>query len=104
MTVGMLIARGQAPTPQQIEQGKQLIIQAGPPAIQQISPPGGGTVGPDGTVTPGPPVPTFVPPVPMPIQNTGPIPAPPPVGVGEDNPNFSAMPKVNQRILQRDAD
>jgi len=103
MTVGILIARGQAPTPEQIEQGKQLILQAGPPPMQQLPSPAGNTVSADGTVTPPALVETFVPPVPMPIGgNTGPIPQPPPVGVGEDNPNYSSMPKVNQRVLDRE--
>lgn len=102
MAMGLLIKTGQAPTPQQIEQGKLLILQAGPPTLQEQTPLTGNTVGADGSVTPPAPTKTFVPPVPMPVIGaTGPVQGPPPVGVGEDNPNYSATPKVNQRVLDR---
>jgi hypothetical protein len=91
MSLAMLLKSGQAPDPKLIEQAKQLIILAG----QMPLPPAPPQVGPDGQpLPPGPPGPGG----PPPPGGGVPPPAPPPVG--DANPKWSLMPKVNKRTDQ----
>jgi hypothetical protein len=85
LTLAMMIKAGQAPSPEQIEEAKKLIelgVTPPPQPIPQLGP-DGQLLPPDATMTPGPPT----------------DPAPP--GTGDANPQMSAMPKINQRQLER---
>lgn len=83
MAVAMLMKSGQAPDEQLIEQAKKLIEKAVTPPPMQVP-----QVAPDGSMLPPSPL------------DAPPEPAPP--GVGEANPDWSAFPKVNQRVLDRE--
>ncbi len=79
MVVAMLIASGQAPSPQQIEQAKQLLASTQLPPQPQMpgAPPPSGPGGPPGTPpAPGQPPPAGAPP-PLPPPQQGPPPQPP---------------------------
>ena len=106
LTLAFLINSGQAPTMDQIEQAKSIITAAvtppagltptpsdqgaGLPMLPPGAPPPAGTpVGPDGQPISGP-NPPGAPPTPPP-----PPPAPP--AVGEANPKWTAMDRLNRR-------
>jgi hypothetical protein len=84
LMLALLLASGQAPTPELIEQAKQLIQQSvtmpQPPAPPGMPP---GMPTPDG-VTPAPPPGT-------------PLPQPAPPPVGSANPEMSLMPTIGKR-------
>lgn len=82
LTLAVLMKSGQAPDPKLIEDAKRLIQLA---VTQPMPPQGGPPQGPG----PGGPPPDGMNPV-MP-------PMPPPPGVGEANPDWTLMPKVNKR-------
>lgn len=84
LTLAFLMKSGQAPEPELIEKAKKLIEAAVTPPPQPIP-----QLGPDGQLLP-----------PMP-DGTEDIPSPATPAVGEANPNWSAMPRVNQRVLDR---
>lgn len=86
MTLAFLMKSGQAPTPDLIEQAKKLIEVAVTPPPQPIP-----QLGPDGNVLPPPP------------DNIS-IPDTPTDSVGDANSEYSAMPKVNQRVLSRESE
>lgn len=83
LTLAFLMKSGQAPDAKLIEQAKELITAAVTPPI-----PAAPQMGPDGM------------PIPLPEPDALPEPAPP--GVGEANSGWSAFPKVNQRVLERE--
>jgi hypothetical protein len=85
LVLAAMIDPAKIPTPQSIEKAKQLIQMAMAMPEQQIP-----QLGPDGKVLPQAPTPDAS------------APDRPPVGVGDDNPGYTSMPKVNQRILSRD--
>jgi hypothetical protein len=87
LMLAFLIKSGQAPDSQTIEQAKHLIEGAMVAPPQQIP-----QLGPDGQL---------MPPGPSPADST---PNPPPPAVGDANPNWSAMSKINQRIVDREHD
>ena len=80
LALAMLMKSGQAPTPELIEQAKSL-IQLG--SIAPLNSPQGAAQAPPG-LTPG-------------GTQGGPIPEPPPPGVGEANSGMELMSKVNAR-------
>lgn len=82
ITLAFLIKSGQAPTSEQIAQAKELINEAVTPPM--MVPP---QLGPDGQVIPSDPIMT-------------PDPAAP--EVGKANPQWSALDRVNQRVLERE--
>ena len=89
LTLAFLIKSGQAPPPELIEQAKTLIQQAVVnPVVAPGQPPP--TIG---GIPPGPPVQE---PQPGPPPGT-PVPSPPPPVLGDANPQWSAIPKVNKR-------
>lgn len=103
LTLAFLMKSGQAPGSDLIEQAKQLIIAAvtPPPNAAPAPPP---QVGPDGMpLPPPPPGQTPAPPPPTPTGPAAPVtpPAPPPPAVGDAHPDLSAMPRVNQRVIER---
>jgi hypothetical protein len=85
LTLAFLISAGQAPKPEMIEQAKKLIEMAVTPPPQPIP-----QLGPDGQVLPPDQAPV------MPQD-----PAPPEVGGA--NSGWAAMPKINQRVLDRES-
>lgn len=87
LALAHLIKSGQAPTIPQIEKAKELIQVSVAPPPMPMAPP----IGPDG-------LPMEMPP-PLPGE---PMPEPPPPGVGEDNPGWSAMDRINKRVIERD--
>jgi hypothetical protein len=95
LVLAFLIKSGQAPEAQNIEQAKQLIdttlTPPQPPPPDPNNPNGGGM----------PPIPGMPPPVPTgpatPPPNPGPVPPPQPPKVGEANPKWEAMPRINKR-------
>ncbi len=103
MAVALLMKSGQAPDQELIEKAKQLILTAVIPPPNAIHPPPPEpTMGPDGQMMPPP---EQAPGVPVPIPVAPPIPVdvphPPVTQTGEAHPNWSAMPRVNQRVLDR---
>lgn len=104
LTLAFLMKSGQAPDQELIEKAKQLIITAVLPPPNGIpTPPPAPQMGPDGA--PLPAEPQAGGPIPLPIPTAPPIPvgvpAPPATQTGEAHPNWSAMPRVNQRVLDR---
>jgi hypothetical protein len=108
LTLAFLMKSGQAPDQDLIEKAKQLIQSAvtPPPNAIPAPPPQPVGVGPDGQpIMPpdqGPQGGGAIPP-PVPIAPPIPVdvPAPPATQSGEAHPNWSAMPRVNQRVLDR---
>jgi len=90
LTLAFLMKSGQAPPPEMIEQAKKLIEAAVMPPPPQPPP-----IGPDGQ--PMGDIPPGAPPGPA-----GPVPEPPPPSVGEANPNWSAMDRINRRVVERE--
>lgn len=76
-----LIDPKKIPTAESIEQAKKLIEAAMMPSTPQVP-----QLGPDGKLLPPTP----------PMSTDG-----PPLAPGDDNPNWSAMSKINQRIVDR---
>jgi hypothetical protein len=107
LTLAFLMKSGQAPDSALIEQAKQLILAAVIPAPNAIpTPPPAPQMGPDGEMLDAPPPPGGAVPLPIPTGPAMPVTPPPPSppGVGEAHPNLSAMPRVNQRVLDRGDD
>lgn len=89
ITLAFLINSGQAPTPEQIEQAKKMIqVAVTPPAGVIPGPMGELAMAPDPSQVPTP-------------EDVGPLPQPAPPDVGKANPNWSALDRVNQRVLDR---
>lgn len=91
LTLAMMMKAGQAPTPELIEQAKQLIQQAvvPPTPVQQPGQP----------PTP-PPDPNALPagaPLPGPGAPLPPGPPPPPIPVGEALPDATILPTISKR-------
>lgn len=88
LMLALLIQTGQAPDIELIEKAKKLIEASVMPSAP--SEPAGmqPALGPD----PGGP----------PTENLG-LPGPPPPAIGEAMPDLSAMPRVNQRVLERNS-
>lgn len=98
LTLAFLMKSGQAPSPELIEQAKQLIISAVTPPPNAVPTP------PQMDPMTGAPLPNQ-PPIPLP-QPTGPpmpspVPAPPPPAVGAAHPDLSALDRVNKRVIER---
>lgn len=92
LTLAVLIKSGQAPTPELIEQAKQLIQQAvTPPPMPALPGQPGGLPGPEGAQTPLP-----EPPHPL-GASPDQVPPPPVPQVGEAHPNWGINPHVTQR-------
>lgn len=116
LTLAFLMKSGQAPSTELIEQAKALIQAAVAPPAPPAPPPGMPDMSGDpslggppqaGAMSPGvmppPPLPggmPAMPPLPAGMPSIIP-PTPPPPMVGNANPNFSAMPLVNKRTLDR---
>lgn len=81
ITLAFLIKSGQAPTSEDIKQAKDLIQMAVAPPIEAMP-----QLGPDGQVVPAPPIDPA-------------SPAPPEVGKAE--PQWSALDRINQRVIER---
>jgi hypothetical protein len=86
LTLAFLMKSGQAPDPEMIEAAKKLIEAAVTPPPQPVP-----QLGPDGQLLP--PDAAMIP---------GPSPQPAPEGIGDANPQMTSMPKINQRILERE--
>lgn len=102
LTLAFLMKSGQAPGSDLIEQAKQLINAAVTPPPNAV--PASPQLGPDGQPLPAPPPGmTPAPPPPVPTGPAVPVtpPSPPPPAIGEAHPDLSAMPRVNQRVLER---
>jgi hypothetical protein len=106
LVLAFLINSGQAPSPDKIEMAKQIIqASVAPPQSPQTQPvpPDGGPGDPnDPTGGPGGPggapmLPGAMPPLP-PLN----LPVPPPAGVGGAHPEWSAMDRINSRVVTRD--
>ena len=87
LVLAFLLGSGQAPSPEMIEQAKKLIETSVTPPVP---PPmddgtGGGMMPPAG---PG-------------GEPIGPLPQPPPPNIGEAEPQWSALNRVNQRVVDR---
>lgn len=78
LTLAFLMKSGQAPDPELIEKAKALINAA-------VTPPQNSVIAPDGQV--------------VNTEPAGPSPAPAAPGVGEANPEWSSLNRVNQRVL-----
>lgn len=81
LALALLMKSGQAPDQKLIEEAKKLIEESVIPPAPEVP-----QLGPDGQLLP-------------PTSTDTPDPATP--AIGEANPNFSAMNKVNQRVLDR---
>ena len=109
MTLAFLMKSGQAPAPELIEQAKKLIETAvTPPMPPQMQGQPGMPPGPSGMPPQGPPGMPPRPGMPPPgapiLGPQGPpmrVPEPPPPEIGEANPQWSALNRVNQRVLDR---
>lgn len=114
LTLAFLMKSGQAPEPELIEKAKKLIEAAVTPPMPPQPPAGGpgmppgGPGGPGGLPMPGggPSIPPSGPPgAPMPpIHPPGApvgVPLPPPPPVGGAHPDWSALDRVNSRVLDR---
>lgn len=84
LTLAIMIKSGQAPTPELIEQAKQLIQQA---VVPPSSP---------GMIDPATGAPQMAPPQAGPPPGS-PMPQPAPPAVGEAHPNMTAMPTIDKR-------
>jgi hypothetical protein len=101
---------GITPDPQGIEKAKHLIQLAVTPLPGTIMPtpplPGeeeGGEKGSGGGTPPAAPSGVPIPIAPQPgADQLPPSPPPPPPAVGEANPDWSAMPRINERVLKGD--
>lgn len=100
LVLAFLMNSGQAPESKLIESAKQLIaVSVSPP--QQADPQGPPEGSPPG-MPPGLP-PGLLPPGQRQLPPGEPeVPRPPVPGVGQDNPEWAAMPRINQRILERE--
>ena len=90
LTLAFVLEAGQGPKPETIEKAKQLIALAVTQPVM-APPPGGGQVGPDG----------------QPLQREEPLmdmelPQPPPPEIGQAESQWSALDRINQRILERE--
>lgn len=90
LALAFLIKSGQAPTSELIEQAKSLIQQA---VVPPTPPPGMPPTDPNAPQPPGAPLP---PPGAAPPPGT-PLPSPPPPQVGEANPQWTTLPKLDKR-------
>lgn len=113
---------GQAPSPELIEQAKQLIAMTvtpappPPPPLTETGPDGSTKIVPtpevkdDGpklkgmmiNLAPSPPAPPSVPGGPPGLIGGGPVPSPPPPGIGEAHPNWAALDRINKRTNDRE--
>ena len=91
LMLAFLIDAGQGPKPESIEKAKQLIQMAVMPPM----PPPTGQIDPV-TGQPLPPQQGMLP--------VGPMPTPPPPAVGKAEPNWSALDRVNSRVLDRESE
>lgn len=97
MALATLVKSGQAPTEQHIEQAKHLIeVSVVPTSTSQINPLLLSMMIKSGQVPPNM-LPSATPNDGSPQPPMPPIPEPPPMGVGDANPNWSTMNKVNKR-------
>lgn len=86
LTLAFILEAGQGPKPETIEKAKQLIqLAVVPPQVPQAG--GEMSMGPDGL------------PREEPLLSME-LPQPPPPSVGEAEPGWSAMPRINQRVLE----
>lgn len=86
LTLAFILEAGQGPKPETIEKAKLLIQQAVmPPVGQQMDPVTGQ-------------------PLPQDPNALGPLPEPPPPAVGEAESQWGAMPRINQRVIERDGE
>ena len=95
LMLAFMLKSGQAPPPELIEQAKKLIemaVQLQPPPPPA---PEGGMPGPGGEPPAGPQTPPM-PGNPLP-PGGGPVPSPPPPGVGEANPQAAILPTLDKR-------
>ena len=84
LMLALLMPSGQAPKPEMIEAAKKLIeLSLMPSVAPQMQ---------------GPGVPPMMDGGPPPVDGS----TPPPPAVGEDNPQWASMPRVNQRVLDRE--
>lgn len=81
LTLAFIIEAGQGPKPESIEQAKQLIQLAVMPPMPPLGAP------------PLPPDPSAI----------GPLPTPPPPEIGKAEEDWSALDRINQRVLDRDS-
>lgn len=86
LTLAFILEAGQGPKPETIEKAKQLIQLA----VIPPQPAPGQQMGPDGQPLPGGPLPQVD------------LPQPPPPEVGQAEPNWGPMDRINRRIIERD--
>ena len=93
LMLAFMIKTGQAPDEALIEQAKKLIAASvTPPPVPPME--GMGPMGPEGPQMP-----------PLPMGPEGvPMPEPPPPGIGAANSGWSALDRVNQRVVDRDGE
>jgi len=94
LALAFMMKAGQAPPIEMIEEAKKLIEASVTPPIPPPMEEGG--QGPIGGA------PSDLPMGPRPLN--GPLPEPAPPAVGEANPNWSALNRVNQRVVSREGD
>lgn len=106
LLLAFMMKAGLAPDPKMIEQAKQLIQVSVVPPPGTIMPtsPQPGEVGPDGApVEPDPMSQVPIPIAPQPGAADLPDNPPgPPPAVGDAHPNWSSMPRINERVLKGD--